>query len=77
MRVCGFDDRGVQWVVYIKCDKCDATIRPTGRLYTSGWTFHGFYIGPGTDKYESDLCPKCQDKRPEPAGNDSAGRGAA
>lgn len=52
------DDNQKRVLVAIKCDKCDAEIKPNPDISNSGWTTQGVYYGPGDDRNSQwDLCP--------------------
>lgn len=53
------EDNQQKVLVEIVCDRCDNTVKPYSDISTSGWTKSGRDNGPGSDKFETDLCPLC------------------
>ena len=53
------EDGQCRVLVALKCDRCDAEIKPNRDIASSGWVKLGWDNGTGTEKFETDLCPEC------------------
>lgn len=58
MRIYITSPEGTRRLTLIQCDECDATIKPNPLISKSGWVKNYQDNGPGTDKFQKDLCPR-------------------
>lgn len=58
MRVYATTDDGRRFLHEIKCDNCDAAIRPNPEIAKSGWTKHGRRVG-DSDWETWEYCHDC------------------
>lgn len=52
------EDTSERVLIAIKCDVCDAEVKPCPEIAKFGWTRRGGDMGPGTEKYYVDMCPE-------------------
>jgi hypothetical protein len=53
------EDTKEKVLVEIKCDYCDATIKPHPSIRDSGWIAGGYYVSATGERGEWDSCPIC------------------